>query len=209
MKKGFKQTVFAGILAVLPFALTVLILLWLFRFFAKPGARILEYIFVKQEIPKYVPELLGFILTFLFIYILGLIVRNVLGKRLITKMENAISRIPVVNSIFNTIKQITSTISEPREQAFQKVVLVEYPRIGIWTIMMVTGSSQNKSGKEFYQLFVPTTPNPTSGYMLIVPKSDVVETNLTIEDGLKAIISGGLLAGKINSIPDLVEGKEL
>ncbi|NQU68765.1 MAG: DUF502 domain-containing protein [Candidatus Marinimicrobia bacterium] len=209
MKKGIKQTVFAGILAVLPFALTVLILLWLFRFFAKPGARILEYIFVKQEIPKYVPELLGFILTFLFIYILGLIVRNVLGKRLITKMENAISRIPVVNSIFNTIKQITSTISEPREQAFQKVVLVEYPRIGIWTIMMVTGSSQNKSGKEFYQLFVPTTPNPTSGYMLIVPKSDVVETNLTIEDGLKAIISGGLLAGKINSIPDLVEGKEL
>ena len=205
MNKEIKQTVFAGILAVLPFALTIIILLWLFRFFAKPGAKILEYVFVKHEIPKYVPELLGFILTLIFIYILGLIVRNVLGKRLITNMENAISKIPVVNSIFNTIKQITSTITEPREQSFQKVVLIEYPRKGIWTITMVTGSSQNKSGKEFYQLFVPTTPNPTSGYMLIVPKSDVTETNLSIEDGLKAVISGGLLANKVNSIPD---GKE-
>jgi len=122
-------------------------------------------------------------------------------------MENAISRIPVVNSIFSTIKQITSSISEPNQQAFQKVVFIEYPRKGLWTITMVTGSSINKSGKEFYHLFVPTTPNPTSGYMLMVPKLAVTDTNLSVEEGLKAVISGGLLARKINSIPDESEGE--
>jgi len=82
-------------------------------------------------------------------------------------------------------------------------VLIQYPRKGLWTITMVTGSSKNDPGEEFNHLFVPTTPNPTSGYMLIVPKRDCVETDMSIEDGLKAIISGGILASKHNVIPSL------
>ncbi len=198
-----KQNIIAGLFAVLPFALTSLILLWLFRFFAKPGAMIIKYFYKDIEVPKYFPEITGFILTVLFIYLLGIVVRNVLGKRLLNHMEKVITRIPVVNSIFSTIKQITSTISEPRYEAFQKVVLIQYPRKGIWTITMVTGSSRNANGDEFYQLFVPTTPNPTSGYMLIVPKAECVDTDMSIEDGLKTIISGGLLAADLNRIPTL------
>lgn len=201
MNKIFRQTIIAGILAVMPFALTSYILIWLYGFFAGPGKRIIEYIWAGREFPKYLPDLLGFIFTILVIYILGMIVRNVLGKRLLTKIEKAILKIPVANTIFNTIKQFTSSISDSRYDSFQKVVLIEYPRKGLWTITMVTGSSKDKSGRDYYHLFVPTTPNPTSGYMIIIPQEDAVDSDLTIEEGLKAVISGGLLANELNAIP--------
>jgi uncharacterized membrane protein len=201
MNKIFKQTIIAGILAIMPFVLTSYILIWLFKFFSEPGQRFFEYFLAGREIPKYLPELFGFLFTFLVIYILGMIVRNVLGKRLFSKIEKAILKIPVANTIFNTIKQFTSSISDSKYDTFQKVVLIQYPRKGLWTITMVTGSSKDKGGREFYHLFVPTTPNPTSGYMIIIPKDDAVDSDLTIEEGLKAVISGGLLANEINAIP--------
>ena len=201
MKKIFKQTIIAGILAIIPFVFTSIIIIWLFKFFATPGTRLFTYFWAEQEIPKYLPQIMGFLFTFLSIYILGMIVRNMLGKRLLANLEKAILKIPVANTIFNTIKQITSTISEPRYEAFQKVVFIEYPRKGIGTITLVTGSSKNSQGDEFYHLFVPTTPNPTSGYMLIIPKLDVIESDMTIEEGLKTVISGGLLATGVNTLP--------
>ena len=191
MNKIFKQTIIAGILAIMPFVLTSYILIWLFKFFSEPGQRFFEYFLADREIPKYLPELIGFLFTFLVIYILGMIVRNVLGKRLFSKIEKAILKIPVA-----------------KYDTFQKVVLIQYPRRGLWTITMVTGSSKDKSGRDFYHLFVPTTPNPTSGYMIIIPKDDAVDSDLTIEEGLKAVISGGLLANEINAIPPRkVDGK--
>ena len=208
MNKIFKQTIIAGILAIMPFVLTSYILIWLFKFFSEPGQRFFEYFLAGREIPKYLPELIGFLFTFLVIYILGMIVRNVLGKRLFSKIEKAILKIPVANTIFNSIKQFTSSISDSKYDTFQKVVLIQYPRRGLWTITMVTGSSKDKSGRDFYHLFVPTTPNPTSGYMIIIPKDDAVDSDLTIEEGLKAVISGGLLANEINAIPPRkVDGK--
>ena len=143
---------------------------------------------------------MGFLLTILFIYILGMVVRNVLGRQLWHWVERLFSNIPIVNSIFKTIKQITTTLTHPKSQAFQKVVMLEYPRIGLWTIVMVTGKSTNADGEEFYHVFVPTTPNPTSGFMLFARIADVVETNLTIEEGLKIVISGGMVAPEKNSL---------
>jgi len=197
MKKNINKNIFAGIMSIIPLALTFWIIKSLFVFFSIPGKNLISYVFNNNNINNsyliYLEYLLGFILTIIFLYFLGLIISNVLGKKLYKFFETIINRIPVVNKVYKSIKQITSTISMPNSQAFQKVVLIEYPKKGLWTICMVTGVSE-KNKEKHYNVFVPTTPNPTSGYLLFVKQSDVIEINMTVEEGLKIIISGGMLA---------------
>ncbi len=114
--------------------------------------------------------------------------------------EKLLSKIPLVSYIYNTIKQITDTLSVSQKQAFKKVIYIEYPKDDIWTIALVTGESKSKNGDDYYQVFVPTTPNPTSGFMLYLKKNDIRETNMSVDEGLKIIISGGMLAPKTNEI---------
>ena len=197
--KSFKYYIITGLLSILPVAATYWILLKLFQFFSTPGAAIVELIF-KDKVPKYVPEFIGFILTILFISFAGMVVSNVLGKRIYAWFEAVLARIPVVSIVYRTIKQITSSLSGPNRQAFKKVVYIEYPRKGIWTLTMVTGESINKTGEKYYHIFVPTTPNPTSGYMLYIPQLDTLETEMSVEEGLKIIISGGMLAPCTNQL---------
>ena len=197
--KSFKYYIFTGLLSILPVAATYWILLKLFQFFSTPGATIVEYIF-KDKVPKYIPELAGFILTILFISFAGMVVSNVLGKRIYAWFEIGLLRIPIVSVVYRTIKQITTSLSDPNRQAFKKVVYIEYPRKGIWTLTMVTGESINKTGEKYYHIFVPTTPNPTSGFMLYVPQRDTLETEISVEEGLKIIISGGMLAPGTNQL---------
>ena len=197
--RSFKYYIITGLLSILPVAATYWILLKLFQFFSTPGAAIVEFIF-KDKVPKYVPELAGFILTILFISFAGMVVSNVLGKRIYAWFEAVLLRIPVVSVVYRTIKQITSSLSGPNRQAFKKVVYIEYPRKGIWTLTMVTGESLNKTGEKYYHIFVPTTPNPTSGYMLYIPQNDTLETEMSVEEGLKIIISGGMLAPGTNQL---------
>ena len=123
-----------------------------------------------------------------------------LGKQIYNWFENLISRIPIVNVVYQTIKQITSSLTGPNRQAFKEVVFIEYPRKGIWTLSMVTGESKNIRNKAYYHVFVPTTPNPTSGYLLYIPKEDTRKTNMSIEEGMKIIISGGMLAPEKNQL---------
>jgi len=130
----------------------------------------------------------------------GRVVTNVFGKRFLLKIEEFLEQIPIVNLVYKTIKQITETLSAPNKQAFKKVIMIEYPRKDLWTMSMVTGESKDINGNEYYHIFVPTTPNPTSGYMIFAKKNDVVETELTVEEGMRIIISGGLLAPEINSV---------
>ncbi len=197
--KSTKHYILTGIFSILPIAATYWIVVKLFHFFSTPGSTIVEIIF-SDEVPLYIPEFAGFILTILFIYIIGILVSNVLGKRVYLWIESLLSRIPIVNAVYRTIKQITTSISSPERQAFKKVVFIEYPRKGLWTLTMVTGESTNKQGEKFYHIFVPTTPNPTSGYMLYIPQKDTQETDLNIEEGLKIIISGGMLAPNKNQL---------
>ena len=136
---------------------------------------------------------LGIILTVVFIFTLGLFVTNVLGKTLFNWGERILAKLPIVNTIYNTIKQITSAFSGSTVKSFQQVIFIQYPREGLWTMCFVTNQSKNDSGEEFYHVFVPTTPNPTSGVFIVVPKKDVVHPDISVENGLKAIISGGIL----------------
>ena len=203
----YKKYFITGILSIIPLYLTYWIIQKVFFLLSVPGRTIVSSILELLNISKLeeafiipIEYLLGFILTLLFFFILGLIVSNVIGKRIYSAFEKMLDKIPLVNKIYKSIKEIISTFSVSNK-SFKKVVLIQYPRNGLWTMCMVTGESQNKNNEEFYTVFVPTTPNPTSGFMLLIKKTDVINTDITVEDGLKIIISGGLIAPDKNDIP--------
>ena len=184
----FKRITFAGLFAIVPLALTFYIIKIIIVFLDQLTAPILEKI--KLEIPGF-----GLILTLLIIFSLGIFVTNVLGRRLFSWTERLISSIPLVKTIYNTLKQITNAFSGATQtENYKRVIYIQYPRKELWTISFVTGESVDGSGKEYYHIFVPTTPNPTSGVFIIIPKKDAIEADLSVEEGLKAVISGGLLA---------------
>ena len=186
----FKRITLAGLFAIVPLALTFYIIKIIIVFLDQLTAPIMARI--NLEIPGF-----GLILTLLIIFALGIFVTNVLGRRLFSWGERLISSIPLVKNIYNTLKQITNAFSGATQtENYQRVIYIQYPRKELWTISFVTSESVDGSGKEYYHVFVPTTPNPTSGVFIIIPKKDAIEADLTVEEGLKAVISGGLLAPK-------------
>ena len=199
-KSHFKQYIFTGLLSILPIYATYWIVKQLFLLFSSPGTK-LYYLTFGDNTFKYLPEFIGFLLTIISIYIIGRFVTNVLGKSLLHEIEKLVERIPIVSLVYKTVKQITESISSQNNNAFKKVIQLEYPRKGLWTLAMVTGESTDREGNEYFHIFVPTTPNPTSGYMIYALKSDTVETELTVEEALKIIISGGMLAPNENTLP--------
>ena len=186
----FKRITLAGLFAIVPLALTFYIIKIIIVFLDQLTAPIMARI--NLEIPGF-----GLILTLLIIFALGIFVTNVLGRRLFSWGERLISSIPLVKNIYNTLKQITNAFSGASQtENYQRVIYIQYPRKELWTICFVTGESIDGSGEEYYHVFVPTTPNPTSGVFIIIPKKDAIEADLSVEEGLKAVISGGLLAPK-------------
>ena len=201
MNKKFRYYFLIGLFSILPIAATLWLIRVILSFFAGPAQSIINKI-LPSAVPgqEIISWIVGFILTFLFVLITGYIVSSVFGKILFSKIESIISRIPIVNSLYQTIKGLTESISNSSKQAFSKVVLIEYPRKGIWTLTLVTGESINKEGINFYHLFLPTSPNPTSGYMLYIPKDDVNEIDMSTEEAIKIIVSGGALSPDKNQI---------
>ncbi len=189
----------AGLISIVPLAITYIIVRSLFNWVSGPGKSIINFIFPSQNMPVTV-HIVGFILTFLFIYIIGFIVSNVLGKKMYQIFEGLLSRIPLVSYIYSTIKQITNTLTLSQKQTFKKVVYIEYPKDDIWTIALVTGESKDNNNDKYYHLFVPTTPNPTSGFMLYIKQENTIETDLSIDEGLKIVISGGMLGPEKNDL---------
>ena len=193
MISHFKRIIFTGLLAIVPVALTFYILKVVFTVLDN----LTSPIFKRMDI--YIPGL-GILLTLLLVYLLGIFVTNVLGKRFLHWLETLIKNIPLVNTIYKTIKQIIQAFTGTAEKKFKSVVYIEYPRKDLWTLAFVTGESKNDKDVEFYHLFVPTTPNPTSGVFIIIPKNDSIETELNVEEALKSVISGGMLAPKQHNL---------
>ena len=141
---------------------------------------------------------LGVILTLLVVFLTGLFTANILGQRLVKFWEWLLSRIPVVNTIYSGVKQVSDTLFSGQGQAFRKVLLVQYPRERSWIIAFQTGQPggdvDNHLKGEYVSVYVPTTPNPTSGFFLMMPKSDVIELDMSVDEALKYIISMGVAA---------------
>nr|MBL8410764.1 DUF502 domain-containing protein [Dechloromonas sp.] len=140
----------------------------------------------------------GALLTLAMILLTGLLAANFIGQKLVGWWDKLLSRIPVVNSVYKSVKQVSDTLFAPNGNAFRKALLVQYPRQGSWTIAFLTGQPGgdliNHLDGDFVSVYVPTTPNPTSGFFLMMPAKDVVELEMTVDEALKYIISMGVVA---------------
>ncbi|MFL2511230.1 MAG: DUF502 domain-containing protein [Candidatus Neomarinimicrobiota bacterium] len=204
MMQKIKSNLLAGIATIVPLALTVYVLqvtieltIWIGGTVAEPLER-----FVNVTFPGFglLTSLVGLLIVFLALFIFGGLARNVFGKRVVKWVENIFKKIPLVDSIYGTTKQLIETISGSNNNSFKKVVYIEYPRKGIWTLGFVTSESTNQTNEEFYHLFVPTTPNPTSGFFLIIAKEDTTPADIDVEEAFRMIVSSGIVGNHKNSI---------
>ncbi|MGE3936916.1 MAG: DUF502 domain-containing protein [Rhodospirillaceae bacterium] len=187
----------AGVLVVAPFGLTIYFVWLVVHWIDQQVNPLLPDSYNPQTyLPFYVPGF-GLLIVLVALTLIGAVTRGLLGRFALNLVEHLFDRMPVVRGIYGAIKQIFETLLSNKSQAFREVALIEYPRHGIWTLGFITSSSggeiQNRMEEEMVNVFVPTTPNPTSGFLLFVPRRDVVVLSMTIEDGFKMIISGGMV----------------
>jgi uncharacterized membrane protein len=147
----------------------------------------------------------GAILTLLIIVVTGLLAANFIGQRLVVWWELLLARIPVVNSIYNSVKQVSDTLFSSSGNAFRQALLIEYPRRGAWTIAFLTGKPGGEMlhhlEGDYVSVYVPTTPNPTSGFFLMLPRAEVIELQMSVDTALKYVISMGVVAPPLRPLP--------
>ncbi len=187
----------AGILVTAPVGIT-LYLAWLFLSFV--DSQVTPLIPVQYNPNTYLPfgvPGVGLIVLIVALTIIGWVTRGIVGRYVLRLGENLLHRTPVIRSVYGATKQIVETVVSKKSEAFRQVVLFEYPRRGCWAMGFVTGTSvgevQNVTEDEIVNVFLPTTPNPTSGYLLFVPRRELVVLRMTVEEGIKMVVSGGIL----------------
>lgn len=182
-----------GMLVLVPLAVTVYIMYFLFQLTdGILGSAVAKSIGYK--IPG-----LGLVFTALVCVFVGLVAQNYFGKRALNAIESYLEKIPVVRSLYNGVKQVSDVLIQKKKGEFKRVVMVEYPKEHSWTFGFVTNDftvplkDSKFKGKQMAAVYVPTTPNPTSGFLLVIEKSRIVDTDMDIEDAMKVVISGGLV----------------
>jgi uncharacterized membrane protein len=183
----------AGLLVWVPLGVTILIIKFL--------VDLIDRILLFLPLPYRPEPLLGFyvpgagvVLALIVVLVTGVVVANLFGRKVVDIGERLVARIPLVRSIYSGVKQLLETVVS-NNGSFRKVVLIEYPRSGLWTVAFLTGEGQGeaqlKTGHDVINVYVPTTPNPTSGFFLMVPRKDVIELDMSVDEGLKMILSVG------------------
>lgn len=193
----FKRYLIAGLLVWLPLGVTIAAMIFLINIFDQS---------LLLLPPQYRPDALlgvhipgfGILLSLALILITGMLVANFLGGKIVSIWESLLSRIPLVRTIYTAVKQIAEALFGNGSQTFQKVFLIQYPRQGLWTLAFQTsaqqGEAQRKTGlNEVVNMFVPTTPNPTSGFFLMASRNEIIELDMTVDSALKMVISGGVV----------------
>lgn len=192
--KRLKQYLITGFVVVIPIFLTIYVLIVAFQFVDGILGRFLN-VYFKNSLGFYIPGL-GFFLFFLIIILVGFLATRFIGHKIFPSLEKWFSGLPLINKVYPTLKQIVLFVLAQKELGFKKVVLVEYPSKGIWSLGFLTNDQFKKMGevsnKEMVAVFVPSTPGPLTGYVFFVPKEDLRFVDISISDALKIIISGGV-----------------
>lgn len=209
--KGVRGYLAAGLLFLVPVILTIYVVvqlfLWLDGILNEHVSQLIFHFLDAEPASAPIPGV-GLVALVLIILLTGMAVRNILGRQLVKLSDLILSRIPLVKHIYGTLQQIGQAFLSDKSDTFKRAVLFEYPRPGIYSIAFITQDTRgliqrrlSENDKEdCYSIFLPTTPNPTSGFLLFVPKTDVIELNISVEEALKLIISGGSIV-----LPENVE----
>jgi len=191
VRSHFKRYLLAGLLLWTPIAITIWVITWVFDALDNvlPVALRSEVLF-GVHVPGF-----GVLVVVLFILITGFFAANLIGQKLVEVWEGVMRRIPLVRSIYSSVKQVSDTILSPNGQAFRQAVLVQYPRHGSWTIGFLTGMPSAEVAAHLpadcVSIYVPTTPNPTSGFFLMMPRAEVIELSIGVDAALKYVVSMG------------------
>ena len=197
-----KKYLLAGLLVWTPLAITVAVLSWLVGSLdgAFIGAMHKVYPLVSHETVAWLEGMpgLGVILMFLGLLLTGALASNVVGRSWLRQWDKLINQIPIVKSIYTSVKKVSDTLFADGGNAFRKALLIQYPRQGVWTIAFQTGTPNgevaNKLPGDLISVYVPTTPNPTSGFFLVVPSADVIELEMSVDEALTYVISMGAVS---------------
>ena len=196
-KNPIRRYFITGLLVWVPIVITVWVLSFLVGTMDQTLLLLPSAFRPETWLGVYIPGI-GALLTLLIVFLTGLFTANIIGQRLVRYWERVMARIPVVNSIYNGVKQVSDTVLSPNGQAFRKALLVQWPSPGMWTIAFLTGTPGgdvvNHLQGDYLSIYVPTTPNPTGGYFVMVPRNAVVELDMTVDEALKYIISMGVVA---------------
>jgi len=194
-----RRTFLAGLLILLPLFITYVLIAFLFDIFTGVGAPLVTGLFRLLGANGLASPLLPFVnllLSLAVIFLLGVVGTNILGRRVLTGFESLLLRLPLVRTIYSSAKQVVETFQGPG-RSFQRVVLIEYPRKSAWTLGLVATERHDSLGlfpsENVLTVFIPTTPNPTSGYLVIVSPEDVKDIDFTVEEAFKFIMSGGIV----------------
>ncbi|MCW8407533.1 DUF502 domain-containing protein [Legionella sp. PATHC035] len=193
---SLRSYLLTGLVVWLPILITIGVLRFIIDLLDNTLALIPKAYQPEQLIGHYIPGL-GVILSLIILLVTGIIATNYFGQRLVEWGESILVKIPLVRSIYKTVKQVINALLSTNSEAFRKVVLIEYPRKGLWSIAFQTGAAStsinNKTKEELVSIFIPTTPNPTSGFLMMLPRTDVIELDMSIDEALKFIISLGVM----------------
>jgi len=204
-KKDLRNHFFAGVLILMPFGVTLLVMRWVFTWmagFLKPWLlKLLAHVISDPELqtnpPAYVSittSIVSILILLMFVYVAGVFAQKYVGKKLIFLGEWLLMKIPVLGTVYGATKQVMGTLSMQGKDAFMSVVLIEFPRPGMKALGFLTGYIDDSAGKKYCKVFIPTTPNPTTGFFEIVPVEEVQHTTMSIEEAFKMIMSAGIVA---------------
>jgi|LGOV01.1.fsa_nt_gb uncharacterized membrane protein len=192
--KNFRKWFLSGVATILPIGITALVLIWVFTLFDGVLEKPMIWI-LGRKIPG-----LGLLVFVALVITIGMLTSNLFGRKIAQWGESLLSKIPLINIIYNPIKDVVTTLSNNKSKSFQKVALVEFPSKGIKSIGFVTNSSFTIDGEEKLSVFIPTTPNPTNGFLVIMEKSDVTLLDIPIDEGIKMVVSmGSVMKDSINT----------
>jgi uncharacterized membrane protein len=199
MLRSLRNAFITGIVVILPLGVTMIVIRFLLDRIGTPTSKyffwFLDPGFRDMPIVQLGLELLSVLVVLLLITLLGYSSRIFIGRFILNSMEQLLDRVPFINTVYRSVKQIVQTFSQQKKAVFQEVVLIEYPRKRCYVLGFLTstakGEPQDVTGEHIVNVFVPTTPNPTSGFLLMLPEDDVTRLKMSIADGMKLIISGG------------------
>jgi len=192
-KNKIKRYFITGLVAILPLGLTVGVIWFLIQKIGGFFGKYFTQISLFRDISKPLSSLLGFIAVIIGIYIIGFITSSFIGRWALNTLDKIMTKLPFVKGLYNATRQLVNAIMIDHS-AFSKVVIIKYPCENTYTLAFLTSKDKWKIGeKEYFNVFLPTSPNPTSGYYLIYPASQIIETGISIQDGFKIITSGGVI----------------
>jgi len=200
---ALRKWLLAGLLVIVPVAITVAVLRWIIGTLDQTLLILPASWQPDQLLGVHIPGF-GVLLTLAILLVVGAIASNFVGKKLVNIGDGIVARIPVVRGIYSSVKQVSDTLFSESGNAFRTAVLVQWPRVDVWTIGFVTGTpggdvTNYLRGEEYLSVYVPTTPNPTGGYFVMLRKSDCIELKMSVDDALKYVVSMGVVAPGITN----------